>query len=139
MTRTLIYDEVFKQFYDYEEVKHKPAGAWPHVELVEGDIVETLQVRYPQHFVEAALSAQQAGFVLSWLPGDKYSVVVALEEACPTCSNTGEVDSGGFSPWGESVSVGCPTCGGTGEVDTGVVSPYGDSMAAPCMKCCYRS
>ena len=29
---------------------------------------------------------------------------------CKRCNDTGEVDSGGFSPQGHPISVGCPDC-----------------------------
>lgn len=115
MTRTLIYDEVFKQFYDTAAIRGKPAGLWPVAEIESGDIVRTLQMEYPQHFVEAALAAQQAGFVLGCLPDDEHSIVKVLPiETCGTCDGVGDVDSGGVTPWGASIEVACPECGGTG-------------------------
>ena len=112
MTRTLIYDEVFKQFYDTAAIRGKPAGLWPVATIVAGDIVRTLQMEYPQHFVEAALAAQQEGFVLGWLPDDEHSVVKVLSETCGACDGSGAVDSGGVTPWGSGIEAACPECGG---------------------------
>jgi len=39
----------------------------------------------------------------------------ALMTLCPTCGGSGEVDSGGVTPWGVGVDVTCPTCNGTGK------------------------
>lgn len=39
---------------------------------------------------------------------------VALAAICPTCGGSGEVDSGGFSPWGDGIDATCPTCQGSG-------------------------
>lgn len=32
------------------------------------------------------------------------------EYKCPTCQDTGAVDSGGFEPWGQPINVPCPEC-----------------------------
>lgn len=32
---------------------------------------------------------------------------------CPTCGGTGSIDSGGFTPWGQSIDLPCPSCSGT--------------------------
>lgn len=29
---------------------------------------------------------------------------------CSTCDGSGEIDSGGSHPWGESIFLGCPEC-----------------------------
>jgi len=34
---------------------------------------------------------------------------------CPHCGGTGEIDSGGASPWGEWLNDTCSACNGTGK------------------------
>lgn len=45
----------------------------------------------------------------AWEPDDKLD----LKVKCEFCDD-GEVDSGGVTPWGDSISVPCPECKGTG-------------------------
>ena len=33
---------------------------------------------------------------------------------CPFCDGSGEVDTGGQTPWGSFISVCCPSCEGSG-------------------------
>lgn len=34
------------------------------------------------------------------------------ETLCGTCDDTGSIDSGGVTPWGESIEISCPDCHG---------------------------
>lgn len=36
----------------------------------------------------------------------------AEEKLCGECGGSGEVDSGGMSPWGDWIMIPCPHCGG---------------------------
>lgn len=33
---------------------------------------------------------------------------------CPDCGGEGELDTGGFEPWGSPIAVGCDSCNGSG-------------------------
>jgi hypothetical protein len=54
------------------------------------------------------------------LQGEHTGISIAAREdclnICGECDGTGEVDSGGFSPWGTGIDVTCPTCNGTGRL-----------------------
>ena len=52
--------------------------------------------------------------------------IATLAAICPTCGGSGEVDSGGFTPWGVGIDVTCPTCQGSGKA-------YSDTDATPLM------
>lgn len=53
----------------------------------------------------------QAELAAARLAIQAYAAVAAI---CPTCGGSGEVDSGGFSPWGDGIDATCPTCQGSG-------------------------
>lgn len=36
-------------------------------------------------------------------------------ETCKACNGTGEVDTGGSTPWGAWITDACPYCDGTGK------------------------
>ena len=42
-------------------------------------------------------------------------VYKALAAICPECGGSGEVDSGGFTPWGVGINETCPVCKGSGK------------------------
>lgn len=56
-----------------------------------------------------------------WLGMDDYDGICAEcdSEICSNCGGEGDMDSGGWTPWGWPVNVVCPRCNGTGkEPDT---------------------
>lgn len=114
MTRTLIYDEVFCQFYDEAEIENKPAGAWPIATPQDGDVVRTVEREHPSHraAIVKALLALGMRIGRAW---DGVNASVRAVRLCGTCGGDGSVDSGGVTSWGVCIEVTCPECGGDGE------------------------
>lgn len=59
---------------------------------------------------------------------------------CQHCCGTGEVDTGGFTPWGASISDACPYCNGTGadarcQSCDGLGTPAGEAAGLICGTC----
>lgn len=114
MTRTLIFDEVFCQFYDEAEIENKPAGAWPVATPENGDVVRTVEREHPEHraaIVKALLAlGMRVGFSV-----DGMFAPVVVYALCGTCGGDGDIDSGAPTQYGTFYETVCPECGGSGE------------------------
>ena len=60
----------------------------------------------------AEVERLRAELVAVRIAGQAYKALAAI---CPECGGSGEVDSGGFTPWGVGINETCPTCKGSGK------------------------